>query len=132
VDVWPTLFEYLGTSPRPAPSSYSDGRSLLEPPSSPTHAYVAGRFFPYADRPSVLVDSASKYWFRVSGVGPSDRLCVVVTRVTDLEDRPLPVNPSRLDTRSIPAFVLLQSTFWRFIRHEGVGGRPANCTMLSR
>jgi membrane-anchored protein YejM (alkaline phosphatase superfamily) len=116
VDVWPTLFDYLGAMPRRDPNTYSDGRSLLHDAPEPASAYVSGRFFPYADRPSVLVDGAKKYWFRVSGVGPGDRLCVVVTRVTDLDDRPLSSNVARLDPRAIPAFEHLQSTFWRFVR----------------
>ena len=112
VDVWPTLFEYLGVSSLP---QYSDGRSLLQPPTSSLQPLVTGRFFPHADRPSVLIDSATKYWFRVNGLGAGNRLCVVVTRVTDLEDRELTVAPAHADARMIPAFEQLQSRFWRFI-----------------
>jgi hypothetical protein len=80
-------------------------------------AYVSGRYFPYADRPSVLVDGTRKYWFRVNGIaGAGHRLCVVITRVTDLEDGPLNVDVTRIDPRSLPAFEHLQSTFWRFLR----------------
>ena len=115
-DIWPTIFDYLGASPRLPDARYSDGRSLLRSPDSATQVVVTGRFFPHTDRPSVLVDSATKYWFRVAGVGANDRLCVVVTRVTDLEDKELGVAPSRIDARMVPAFERLQASFWRFIR----------------
>jgi hypothetical protein len=114
-DIWPTIFDYLGVSPAVPASRYSDGRSLLRLPVSDPQAVVTGRFFPHADRPSVLVDSATKYWFRVNGLGAGDRLCVVVTRVTDLNDRELSIAPSSLDARMIPAFERLQSGFWRFV-----------------
>jgi hypothetical protein len=133
VDVWPTLFDYLGATPHADPASYSDGRSLLSAstrPASlgtrPLHAYVAGRFFPYADRPSVLVDESTKYWFRVSGVSPDGQLCAVITRVTDLQDRALPVTPARFDARKIPAFSRLQSDFWRFVRFTGPQTAPCS------
>jgi hypothetical protein len=115
VDVWPTLFDYLGVSPRRESSTYSDGQSLLPAARIARAAYVAGRFFPYADRPSVLVDGSRKYWFRVSGIRKDNRLCTVVTRVTDLEDHALPIDPARLDPDTIPAFNQLQSNFWRFL-----------------
>ena len=117
VDVWPTLFDYLGTTPTVSSASYSDGTSLLSPASgSASHtAYVAGRFFPYADRPSVLVDGSTKYWFRVSGIAKGNRVCEIVTRVTDLEDHALPVDPLRINADSVPAFRRFQMTFWRFL-----------------
>jgi hypothetical protein len=122
VDVWPTLFDYLGAASNADPAKYSDGRSLLShPPSAGTrpssvhYAYVAGRFFPYADRPSVLVDGSRKYWFRVSGIGKDSWLCTVVTRVTDLEDHALPLDRMRLDPDTIPAFGQFQGNFWRFL-----------------
>jgi membrane-anchored protein YejM (alkaline phosphatase superfamily) len=126
VDVWPTLMQYLGATPSIPPATYSDGRSLLQPPPSSLQAVVTGRFFPHADRPSVLVDSATKYWFRVSGLGAGTppRLCVVVTRVTDLDDNELPPDATRVDARMIPAFEQLQSRFWRFV--EPVGQRPSS------
>ena len=114
VDVWPTIFEYLGIGadlPR-----FADGRSLLQVPTEPSQTLVTGRFFPYADRPNVLVDSATKYWFRVEELGATGRLCVIVTRVTDLEDQPLDVDPATIDARMVPAFERLQGSFWRFIR----------------
>jgi arylsulfatase A-like enzyme len=123
VDVWPTLFDYLGASPRQEPARYSDGVSLLRPSGVRLETHVTGRFFPYADRPSVLVDSARKYWFRVAGVGPRDELCVRITRVTDLQDRPVPVDPARLDPRAIPAFAQLQADFWRFLRLDETPSR---------
>lgn len=116
VDVWPTLFDYMGLAPSPASAAYSDGRSLLQAATSPVQVIVTGRFFPHADRPSVLVEGATKYWFRVTGVGANNRLCVVVTRVTDLDDKPLSIAHTSLDARMIPAFERLQASFWRFIR----------------
>src|SRR5947207_2746662 len=83
VDVWPTLFDYLGTTPTVSSASFSDGTSVLSPaPANARTAYVAGRFFPYADRPSVLVDGSTKYWFRVNGIAKGNRICTIVTRVT--------------------------------------------------
>ena len=115
VDVWPTLMQYLGANPTIPTASYSDGRSLLQPPPADLQVAVTGRFFPFADRPSVLVDGATKYWFRVSELGAGDRLCVVVTRVTDLDDKELAIAPSSVDARMIPAFERLQASFWRFV-----------------
>jgi membrane-anchored protein YejM (alkaline phosphatase superfamily) len=112
VDVWPTLFDYMGV----AAPMFSDGRSLLQSPVSSPQSVVTGRFFPHADRPSVLIDSATKYWFRVSELGAGDRLCIVVTRITDLEDRELSIAPASVDARMIPAFERLQSRFWRFVQ----------------
>lgn len=115
-DVWPTIFDYLGLTPAVEPEQYSDGRSLLRPAASPPQVVVTGRFFPYADRPSVLVDGATKYWFRVDGLGANGRLCIVVIRATDLSDRALSIDPARIDARMVPAFERLQATFWHFIR----------------
>jgi hypothetical protein len=122
VDVWPTIFDYLGVDPS-VTRRFSDGRSLLRAPAADPQVLVTGRFFPHADRPSVLVDGTSKYWFRVAGIGAGNRLCVVVTRVTDLQDRPVELAPSRMDARMIPAFERLQSTFWRFIQPAGARDR---------
>jgi uncharacterized protein len=124
VDVWPTLLDYLGATPAPAPTSYSDGRSLLRPSASPPSVYVSGRFFPYADRPSVLVEGSRKYWFRATGISPRGELCVVITRVTDLQDRALPNDRKPVDLLVIPAFAHLQATFWRFIQPTG---KPRIC-----
>jgi hypothetical protein len=115
-DLWPTLFDYLKVAPSLDASSYSDGRSLLANDATAERVLaVTGRFFPYAERPSVLVDGSAKYWFRVSSVGARNRLCVVVTRVTDLEDRQLEMAPSQVDGRMVRAFESYQSSFWRFI-----------------
>jgi arylsulfatase A-like enzyme len=124
VDVWPTLFDYLGMDPRLDVASYSDGRSLLRPESSREFAYISGRYFPYADRPSVVVDGQRKYWFRVTGVERSNRLCLVVTRVTDLDDHALTVPSSAL--QHVPALDALQSTFWRFLRFSGPYSAPCS------
>ena len=78
-------------------------KALTRPkPTRPT-VYVSGRFFPYADRPSVLVDDAAKYWFRVTGVGPGDRLCIEISRVTGLEDQRMATDPATIDPAAIPA-----------------------------
>ena len=114
-DLWPTLLDHLDVEPRPSPEAYSDGRSLVDAAPRRSPVIVTGRFFPYADRPSVLVDSSAKYWFRVSETGAGARLCIVVTRVTDLDDRPIQ-SGAELETRMVRAFEGLQSTFWRFIR----------------
>lgn len=118
-DLWPTLFDHLAVQPRPHPATWSDGISLLD--TTPRHATIAvtGRFFPYADRPSVLVDAQAKYWFRVSEIGAANRLCVVVTRVTDLEDRPLPAATPDGDARMLDAFERYQRDFWRFLEPDG-------------
>lgn len=114
VDVWPTIFDHLGLfAELPA---FSSGRSLLRNSDAAPQALVTGRFFPYADRPSVLVDGSTKYWFRVEELGANGRLCIVVTKVTDLEDEPLDVDPAAVDARMVPAFERLQRSFWRFIR----------------
>ena len=127
VDVWPTIFEHLGIAGTLPP--FTDGRSLLQPETGATQTLVTGRFFPYADRPSVLVDSATKYWFRVGELGANGRLCVVVTRVTGLDDQPLDVDPAAIDARMVPAFERLQSTFWRFVQpvKKGRSGERRIC-----
>jgi sulfatase-like protein len=128
-DLWPTLFDYLNVVPPEDAPRYSDGRSMLAAPEPDRGLAVTGRFFPYAERPSVLVDSSAKYWFRVSDLGASNRLCVVVTRVTDLEDRTVPVDPGHMDGGMRRAFEAYQSTFWRFI--EPASTRPRTRRGLS-
>lgn len=130
VDVWPTLFDFLGVNPALDPSRYSDGRSLLDDTAA-HDVYIAGRFFPYADRPSVLVDARRKYWFRVAGLDKAAALCVVVTRVTDLDDQPVDVGGTPVKADTIPAFQRLQRRFWRFIRPESVGAHSAPCGSAS-
>lgn len=121
MDVWPTLFEYLGLTPALPANRYSDGVSLLQ--GYAPDALVTGRFFPHADRPSVLVDDERKYWFRAAGVGKDARLCIEIIRVTDLDDRPLDL---ARDPTGIPAFARLQSSFWRFIRYTGPQTAPCS------
>ena len=111
--------------PALAPERYSDGRSLLAADATTAPAFIAGRFFPDVDRPSALVDGERKYWFRVSGVDSSGQLCVEITRVTDLADAPVAEEPESLDVARIPAFNLLQRSFWRFL--ESAGPQTANC-----
>jgi hypothetical protein len=113
VDVWPTLFDYMAMQPRLDPVRYSDGRSLFDPARLQSTVYVAGRFFPYADRPSVLVTGDRKYWFRVDGMDASGGACIVRIRTTDLNDRA--VEGSTDNSRSIPALDSLKYTLWRFI-----------------
>jgi hypothetical protein len=122
-DLWPTLFDYLEVTPRLEARRYSDGRSLLTPRADDRALAVTGRFFPYADRPSVLVNGDSKYWFRVSDVGARDRLCVVVTRVTDLDDNPKSSASTRMDDGMLRAFESYQSTFWRFLKPDSSAPR---------
>ena len=124
IDLWPTLFQYLEVAPSLEERQYGDGRSLLSPRVGDDRALaVTGRFFPHADRPSVLVTGAAKYWFRVSDVGARDRLCVVVTRVTDLDDEPKSLESSRLDAGMLRAFESYQSTFWRFLQPDSTAAR---------
>ena len=52
-------------------------------------------------------------------LGANGRLCVIVTRVTDLDDEPLNIDPTTVDARMVPAFERLQGTFWRFIQPRG-------------
>jgi hypothetical protein len=126
-DLWPTLFEYLKIAPSIDAHSYSDGRSLLAKNAGADRALaVTGRFFPYAERPSVLVDGGAKYWFRVGSVGARNRLCVIVTRVTDLEDQPLAMGSGRLDAGMVRAFESYQSTFWRFLEPDPSMNRSPN------
>ena len=120
-DVWPTILDHLVSDSVGVPA-FSDGQSLLRAPSSPPQALVTGRFFPHADRPSVLVDAGHKYWFRVDGLGANGRLCVVVTRVTDLDDNA--VGEGASNAAMIAAFERLQANFWRFIQSTGPSAPP--------
>lgn len=114
-DVWPTLLAALDATPLPDPASYSDGRSLVGARGARSPIAVTGRFFPYADRPSVLVDDRMKYWFRVSEVGAGNRLCIVVTRITGLDDQPVAPGDDVFARAMLEAFETWQSRFWRFI-----------------
>jgi Sulfatase len=122
VDVWPTILDHLEVEPSIEPSMYSDGRSLLGDTTRRSPIVVTGRFFPYADRPSALVDANAKYWFRVSETGADNRLCIVVTRQTDLEDRPL-VSGKAGEPRLVAAFEEYQAAFWRFLQPLGQAQR---------
>jgi hypothetical protein len=51
----------------------------------------------------------------VTDVRDDGRLCVSLTRVTDLEDRSVAVDRLQLDPAGIPAFARLQTGFWRFV-----------------
>ncbi|MEX2177696.1 MAG: sulfatase-like hydrolase/transferase [Gemmatimonadaceae bacterium] len=127
VDAWPTIFAHLGVTPAALAETYSDGRSLLSTNASPPPPpFVAGRFFPYADRPSVLVDEERKYWFRVERAGAGGQLCIEITRVTDLLDAPVVLGPGALDVSRIPAFADFQRTFWRFLSPAGPQTAPCS------
>jgi hypothetical protein len=128
-DLWPSIFDHLQLTPALDANRYSDGRSLLDSASSTRVTAVTGRFFPYAERPSVLVDGFSKYWFRVATLGARNRLCIVVTKVTDPNDQPLPIDSAQIDGRMLRAFESYQSSFWRFL--EPVAGASAPRAGLS-
>lgn len=118
-DVWPTIFDHLGMTPPLDAATWSDGRSLLRPqPVEP--AVVNGRFFPFADRPNLIVDGQRKIWFRADRVGPDGRLCLETTRVTDLDDRPLAIDPRR----DAATLARMDERFWRFLVHDGPASEP--------
>jgi hypothetical protein len=119
VDVWPTIFDHLGVAPDSA-LRWSDGASLLHAGRGQP-AIVTGRFFPFADRPSVVVHADRKIWFRASGVGGGVP-CLEVTRITDLADRPVRFDAQSPVVRAALAHV--QETFWRFLRHTGPQTAP--------
>ena len=119
VDIWPTIFDHIGATPRLPASAYSDGRSLIGSADSTPPIFIAGRFVPFVDRASALVDGNRKYWFRIGGANAHQRLCMVVTRVTDLEDRPVPWSTSDSTVSRAPAFEALQRSFWRFLKPDG-------------
>ena len=124
-DIWPTILDHIVSDSSVLPT-FSDGQSLLRAPVEPRQALVTGRFFPHADRPSVLVDGTRKYWFRVDGLGANGRLCIVVTRVTDIDDNA--VEETASNTAMIAAFERLQTSFWRYIQSTGVGAAGETAT----
>jgi len=117
VDVWPTIFDHLGAAPLPA--GWSDGTSLLGSATSPV--IVTGRFFPFADRPSLVVHGNRKIWFRAERAG-SGELCLEVVRLTDLDDRAVTAEMDSLVVRD--ALVHVRESFWRFLRLAGPPGPP--------
>jgi membrane-anchored protein YejM (alkaline phosphatase superfamily) len=114
-DVWPTVMETMALAPALAPQRWTDGLSLLSTPlervADRTDVFVAGRYFPWADRPNLMVVGGRKHWLRVTGpVG--GRLAAESVRITDLDDRP--VDPAL----AVPAPELaaaLTQRFWRFL-----------------
>ena len=116
-DVWPTIFEHLSLSPPLRPDAYSDGRSLLSVERQPP--VVNGRFFPFADRPSAVVQGDRKVWFRGDRIG-AGALCLEVTRVTDLDDAPV----TSRDSVAALALEHVRSTFFRFLRYTGPQTAP--------
>lgn len=123
VDLFPTLFEYLGATPSPDPVGYAHGRSILTPGDAPGERTLTltGRYFPWADRMNAFVTRNRKVWFSVdAGAGPGD-LVLVPERVLDAWDRPLAATPPALDSGMVAAF---KASFWRFLRPVR-GARPA-------
>lgn len=115
-DVWPTVMETLAPHPAAPASSWSDGVSLLSTPPETLAArrdvMVSGRYFPWADRPNLVVDGKRKRWIQVTGVGSGGRFLVEETRTTDLMDRPAPAGEGGVP----PSLVRqLESRFWRFL-----------------
>src|SRR5690606_894753 len=84
-----------------------------------TDVFVSGRYFPWADRPNLIVAAGRKHWVRVRG-GPDGRLLGESVRTTDLLDRPVAAE------HAVPASELvagLSQRFWRFL--EPAQGPPA-------
>jgi arylsulfatase A-like enzyme len=113
LDLWPTLFDALAATPRPDPRHYSDGVSLLNADRAAMEErplLLAGRFYPWADRPSALVSGERKYWFTTRR-SDTEALVFDVIRTTDLDDRPaLP------DRTASAAFDTLRAGYWKFVR----------------
>ncbi|GMV05717.1 MAG: hypothetical protein AMXMBFR53_19940 [Gemmatimonadota bacterium] len=115
VDLLPTLFQYLGATPLPAPETYSTGRSLLATPEPPTERtlVLTGRYFPWADRMNAMVTSSRKVWFSVTPGSDGDGFTVVPARVMDARDSLLDAEPPLLDADEV---ALIERAFWRFLR----------------
>jgi membrane-anchored protein YejM (alkaline phosphatase superfamily) len=114
-DVWPTVMEALVLAPAHAPQRWSDGLSLLSTPparvAGRTDVFVAGRYFPWADRPNLMVVGDRKHWLRVTSAADG-RLTAESLRTTDLDDRPVDA------ALAVPAPELgtaLTRRFWRFL-----------------
>jgi hypothetical protein len=113
LDLWPTLLDALAATPRPDPRRYSDGVSLLTADRAALEArtlLLAGRFYPWADRPSALVAGGRKYWFTTRR-SDTEALAFDVIRTTDLDDRAVP--PDRAPPA---AFDSLRAGYWKFLR----------------
>ena len=112
LDLWPTLFDALEATPRPDPPRYSDGASLLTADRAALEErplLLAGRFYPWADRPSALVSGERKYWFTTRR-SDTDALVFDVIRTTDLDDRAVPA-----DRTTLAAFNALRAAYWKFL-----------------
>lgn len=114
-DVWPTLMEQLTLKPTLEPARWSDGLPLLSTPAARiadrTDLFVAGRYFPWADRPNLVIAGEQKHWLRITGAADG-RLIAERVRTTDLLDRPIESAPA------VPAAELaagLTQRFWRFL-----------------
>ena len=131
-DVWPTLFDLLGMSPRVEPELWSDGLSLLttapDRRAARADLFVAGRYFPWADRPNLLVAGDHKWWFRVSGLGPRGELRTETLRATNLLDDAVDDADTKLPREMAAG---LARRFWHFLAPELTmpGQEPANGTV---
>ena len=118
-DVWPTMMERLTPALAREPARWSDGIPLASTPpeqiAGRTDLFVAGRYFPWADRPNLMVAAGRKHWLRVSG-SPDGRLLGERMRTTDMLDRPV------ASEHALPASELvagLSQRFWRFESAKG-------------
>ena len=114
-DVWPTVMETMALAPALAPQRWTDGLSLLSTPpaqvASRTDVFVAGRYFPWADRPNLMVVGDRKHWLRVTGPA-SGRLGAESVRTTDLDDHPV---DAALAVPTPELAAALTQRFWRFL-----------------
>ena len=123
-DVWPTLMGSLALAPTPETDRWSDGLSLIDTPAAQlanrTDVFVSGRYFPWADRPNLMVVGDRKHWLRLTGTADG-RLIGESVHTTDLMDRP--VDPAHAMPASELAAALTQR-FWRFLTPAGGGPTP--------
>ena len=122
VDLWPTLLHYLQATPLPEPETYSNGIPLLAPPGKAnartSPIMVTGRYFPFTDRPSAIIDAGKKHWVKISSAGHG-RLRFDLERLTVLDDRALETgNRTVPDVRGKP-FSEVEKSFWRFLKPSG-------------
>ena len=113
-DFWPTVFDFLEPDPRPAPQTYSHGRSLLAGDAADRRdIFLTGRYFPYAKRLNAMVDPDYKYWFHLTVAGEGRDLERRIFKITDQADRVIP--PDRWPDGSARCFDLFEENFWRFL-----------------
>ena len=79
---------------------------------------VTGRYFPFTDRPSAIIDAGKKHWVKISSAGHG-RLRFDLERLTVLDDRALETgNRTVPDVRGKP-FSEVEKSFWRFLKPSG-------------